>query len=184
MPRGYLKLVFIQGEKRDFIVMKKWLTIIISGLLLTVAVQARAVDYELPDLDDQQQSLDQYHGKWVIVNYWATWCELCMIELPYLASLHESNREGDVVVVGINFESINAKSLKAFVADNAIPYPVLRSEPNPKTPLGLVPALPTTYIIDPDGNIVAGEVGLVTRQSLEDFIAKRRTAKQDKSSQS
>ncbi len=164
--------------------MKKWITIIISGLLLSVAVQSWAVDYELPDLDDQQQSLDQYQGKWVIVNYWATWCELCKMELPHLASLHESNRDGDIVVVGVNFESINTNSLKAFVADNAIPYPVLRSEPIRTTPLGLVPALPTTYIIDPDGNIVAGEVGLVTRQSLEDFIAKRRTANQDESSQS
>lgn len=155
-----------------------------SGLLLAVAVQARAVDYELPDLDGQQQSLDQYHGKWVIVNYWATWCETCKIELPYLASLHESNREGDVVVVGINFESINTKSLKAFVAENAIPYPVLRSEPIRTTPLGLVPALPTTYIIDPNGELVAGEVGLVTRQNLEDFIAKRRATTQDDPSQS
>ena len=164
--------------------MKKWLTIIVSGLLLTVAAQARAVDYALPDLDGQQQSLDQFHGKWVIVNYWATWCELCKTELPHLTSLHESNRDGDVVVVGINFESINVESLKAFVTENAIPYPVLRSEPLPKTPLGLVPALPTTYIIDPDGNIVAGEVGLVTRQNLEDFIAKRRAANQDEPAQS
>ena len=48
----------------------------------------------------------------------------------------------------------------------------------------MVPALPTTYIIDPDGNIVAGEVGLVTRQNLEDFIAKRRTTSQDEPAQS
>jgi thiol-disulfide isomerase/thioredoxin len=164
--------------------MKKWSIIIISGLLLAVAAQARAVDYELPDLDDQQQSLDQYRGKWVIVNYWATWCELCKIELPHLASLHESNRVGDVVVVGINFESINAKTLMTFVADNAIPYPVLRSEPIPRTPLGLVPALPTTYIIDPNGEIVAGEVGLVTRENLEEFIAKRSSTNQNDPSKS
>jgi len=164
--------------------MNKWLTVIISGLLLTVTIQASAVDYELPDLDDQQQSLDQYHGKWVIVNYWATWCELCKLELPHLASLHESNKDGDIVVIGINFESINTKSLKAFVADNAIPYPVLRSEPIRTTPLGLVPALPTTYIIDPNGEIVAGEVGLVTRENLEEFIARRNSSNQDDPPQS
>ena len=164
--------------------MNKWLTIIVAGLSLAVAVQASAVDYELPDLDDQQQSLDRYRGKWVIVNYWATWCELCKIELPHLASLYESNKDGDVVVVGINFESINTKSLKAFVAENAIPYPVLRSEPIRTTPLGLVPALPTTYIIDPNGEIVAGEVGLVTRENLEKFIAKRNSSNQKDPSQS
>ena len=164
--------------------MNKWLTIIVAGLSLAVAVQASAVDYELPDLDDQQQSLDQYHGKWVIVNYWATWCELCKIELPHLAALHESNKDGDIVVIGVNFESINTNSLKAFVAENAIPYPVLRSEPIRMTPLGLVPALPTTYIIDPNGEIVAGEVGLVTRENLEEFIAKRNSGNQADPSQS
>ena len=48
---------------------------------------------------------------------------------------------------------------------------MLRSEPVPVTALGKVPALPTTYIIDPDGKVVAGEVGLVSRQDLEDYIA-------------
>lgn len=51
---------------------------------------------------------------------------------------------------------------------------MLRSEPVPVTPLGKVPALPTTYIIDPDGKVVAGEVGLVSRQNLEDYIARKR----------
>jgi hypothetical protein len=63
------------------------------------------------------------------------------------------------------------------VAAQSIPYPVLRSEPAPSTPLGPVPALPTTYIINPDGKVVAGEVGLVTRQNLEDYIAGKQAEK-------
>jgi thiol-disulfide isomerase/thioredoxin len=146
-------------------------------LLLLAASQVRAVDYVLPDIDGQMQSLDQYKGKWVIVNYWATWCGTCLKELPDLVSLHENNRDKDIVVVGVNFESINNDRLKAFVAEQSIPYPVLRSEPVPATALGKVPALPTTYIIDPDGKVVAGEVGLVTRQDLEDYIAGKKAEK-------
>jgi thiol-disulfide isomerase/thioredoxin len=119
------------------------------------------------------QSLKQYQGKWVIVNYWATWCGTCRKELPDLASLHENNRQ-DLVVVGINFETIDRKTLKDFVAKQNIPYPVLHSEPVRNTPLGPVPALPTTYIIDPTGKLIAGEVGIVTRQNLEDYIAEQR----------
>ena len=152
---------------------RTWQTIL-STLLLLTASQVRAVDYELPDLDDQMQSLDQYQGKWVIVNYWATWCGTCMKELPDLVDMHENNKDKDIVVVGVNFESIGNDQLKAFVAEQSIPYPVLRSAPVPVTALGKVPALPTTYIIDPDGMVVAGEVGLVSRQNLEDYIAAKK----------
>lgn len=143
---------------------------VLASLLLLTASQAGAVSYELPDINGQMQSLDQYRGKWVIVNYWATWCGTCKKELPDLVSLHEGNKDRDIVVVGVNFESIDNDKLKAFVAEQSIPYPVLRSEPVPVTALGKVPALPTTYIIDPEGRVVAGEVGLVTRQNIEDYI--------------
>ena len=161
--------------------MEKRLVLIVLLLLGLVSVQANAVDYQLPDLDGQMQSLDQYQGKWVIVNYWATWCGTCMKELPDLVSMHENNKDKDIVVVGVNFESIGKDQLKAFVAEQSIPYPVLRSEPIPVTALGKVPALPTTYIIDPDGKVVAGEVGLVSRQNLEDYITGKKAEKESAS---
>lgn len=153
--------------------MKNWLAGLFVTLLLSICVQARAVDYSLPDVDGRIQSLDQYLGKWVVVNYWATWCGTCRKELPDLVSLYENNRQ-DLVVVGINFETIDRQSLKDFVAKQNIPYPVLRSVPMRKTPLGPVPALPTTYILDPAGKLVAGEVGLVSKQNIEDYIAAQR----------
>ena len=148
-------------------------------LILVVATEARAVDYELPDTDGQVQSLDQYKGKWLIVNYWATWCSTCLKELPELIDFHKNN-ELNAVVVGINFESIERKKLKDFVESKIIPYPVLSSEPVKKTPLGPVPALPTTYIINPQGKVVAGEIGLVTRENLQAYIEQKQAAqKQD-----
>jgi len=159
---------------------RNWFVLLVPLLLLT-ASQVRAVDYKLPDVDGQMQSLDQYQGKWVIVNYWATWCGTCMKELPDLVAMHENNKDKDIVVVGVNFESIDNDQLKAFVAKQSIPYPVLRSEPVPVTALGKVPALPTTYIIDPDGKVVAGEVGLVSRQNLEDYITGKKAEKESAS---
>ena len=147
---------------------------VISVLLLFAGMQVSAVDYKLPDLDGQMQSLEQYKGKWVIVNYWATWCGTCRKELPELISLHEANKDKDIVVVGINFESISPDKLRAFVDDQAIPYPVLLTEPIRVTPLGPVTALPTTYIINPDGKLVAGQVGMVGHQDLEAYINQNR----------
>ena len=154
--------------------MKTWLNGLVSAILPGVCALAHATGYALPDLDGRLQSLDQYRGKWVIVNYWATWCGTCREELPDLISLHETYRNRDIVVVGINFETIDPATLKRFVAEQDIPYPVLRSKPVRKTPLGPVPALPTTYIVNPAGKTVAGEIGLVTQKNLEDYIAAQR----------
>ena len=112
----------------------------------------------------------------------ATWCGTCLKERPDLVDRHENNKDKDIVVVGVNFESIDNEQLKSFVENKSIPYPVLRSEPAPVTALGKVPALPTTYIIDPSGNVVAGEVGLVSRQDLEDYIASKQAEKVSASS--
>ena len=158
--------------------MNKWLIRFLWIFLSCLSLQARAVDYQLPDLDGQMQSLDQYKGKWLIVNYWATWCGTCIKELPDLISLHEGHKDGDIVVIGVNFETISPGRLKTFVAEHSIPYPILRTEPVPVTPLGPVPALPSTYIVDPEGKTVAGEVGIVTRKNLEDYIQSKKMAEE------
>lgn len=145
----------------------------ITLLLFVLATESKAVDYKLPDADGKVQSFEQYEGKWLIVNYWATWCALCMEELPELIDFHKNNNV-DAVVVGINFEEIASKELRRFIEEKTIPYTVLSTLPIKKTPLGLVPALPTTYIVDPEGNVVAGEVGMVTREDLEDYIAQKK----------
>ena len=155
--------------------MHRWIIPLIAASLFAGGLPAHALDYRLPDLENRIQSLEQYRGKWVVVNYWATWCGTCRRELPDLAALHEAHQDRDIVVVGINFESIDLPRLQSFVAEQALPYPILRSGPVPGTPLGPVPALPTTYIIDPRGTVVAGEIGLVSRQAIEDYIATQRS---------
>ena len=154
-----------------------FVVLLLLGFALQLcSLQARAVDYALPDINGRVQSMDQYKGKWVIVNYWATWCTTCMKEMPELINFHENNKDSDAVVVGINFESIDRKNLKEFVSDKAIPFTVLNTEPVRVTPIGKVPALPTTYVIDPDGKVVAGTVGIVTQEDLETYIKQKKSS--------
>ena len=156
--------------------MHKCLIFFISFTLAMFSQQLSAVDYKLPDMEGKLQSFDQYLGKWVIVNYWATWCPTCRHELPELIDLHQNTKQ-KIKVIGVNFENINNEKLKQFISDNGVTYPILRSFPMPVTALGKVPALPTTFIIDPSGKVVASEVGLVTRKNIEDYIKSKKTSK-------
>ncbi len=144
------------------------------ALWLPLGAGAEAVKYELPDLNGEVQSLDQYRGKWVVVNYWATWCPPCLEEIPDLVDFHERHKDRDAVVVGINFEDIGRDRLVEFVDSYLVTYPILRSEPLPMTPLGPIPGLPTTYLIDPDGNKVARQVGPLTGKQLEEYIKRKK----------
>ncbi|HHJ15390.1 MAG TPA: TlpA family protein disulfide reductase [Gammaproteobacteria bacterium] len=147
---------------------------VVFACLLTGAAYAEPIEYSLPDLDGKQHALADYKGKWVIVNYWATWCPPCQEEIPDLIDFHERHKDNDAVVLGINFEDIGGEQLSAFVDSFMITYPVLRSEPLAETPLGPIPGLPTTYIVAPDGSLVARQVGPVTDKQLDDYIARKK----------
>jgi thiol-disulfide isomerase/thioredoxin len=146
--------------------------ILLAALFATTANAGDTVDFTLPDLSDKPVSLSDFRGKWVIVNYWATWCPPCLEEIPDLVDLYDNNRD-KLVVLGINHEEVNDEYLKEFVESHLISYPVLRAEPVPVTPLGPVLGLPTTYIISPKGEAMARQEGPVTREAIEKYIARK-----------
>lgn len=141
---------------------------------MTGATAAEPVDYSLPDMSGKTRSLEDYRGKWVVVNYWATWCPPCQEEIPDLVDFHDKHKDSDAVVLGINYEDIGTEQLASFVDSFLISYPVLRSDTVAVTPLGPILGLPTTYIIDPDGSPVMRQVGPITRKQLEDYIEKKK----------
>ncbi len=151
-------------------------------LCLPLWLQAETVELTLPDLKGDMQGLEQYRGKWVVVNYWATWCPPCLEEIPDLVDFHDRHKNSDAVVVGVNFEDIGVERLEAFVDSYLMTYPVLRSDPYKPSPLGAVPGLPTTYVIDPDGNKVARQVGPITGEQLEAFIEAKKKEREKQGS--
>jgi thiol-disulfide isomerase/thioredoxin len=142
------------------------------ALLVATPALAEPVDFTLPDLDGKPVSLSDYRGKWVIVNYWATWCPPCLEEIPELVSLHEDNSD-TLVVLGVDYEEVNTGYLKEFVESHMMSYPVVRTDPVPVTALGPVMGLPTTYIISPTGERLARQEGPVTQADIEKYIARK-----------
>jgi thiol-disulfide isomerase/thioredoxin len=146
--------------------------IFIMALMVSLSASGEKVDFTLKDLDGKPVTLSDFRGKWVIVNYWATWCPPCLEEIPDLVDLYEDNRD-TIMVLGIAFEEVNKDYLREFVSSHMISYPVMNTEPVPVTELGPVTGLPTSYIISPEGERVARQEGPVTREAIEKYIARK-----------
>ena len=145
-------------------------------LLTTLLIPATAtatepLDFPLTTLSGEQQQLSDYRGRWVIVNYWATWCPPCRKEMPELDLFHENHHETDAVVLGINYEKISDEELRQFIDKQFLSFPMYRQPVNHATPFGRLNGLPTTFVISPDGVPVAVETGGITADMLEHFIA-------------
>ncbi|MBD3671171.1 MAG: TlpA family protein disulfide reductase [Gammaproteobacteria bacterium] len=140
---------------------------------LVIMSSAQAADFSLKGIDGQQYKLSDYRGKWVVVNYWATWCPPCLEEIPELVHFHDKHKDKTAVVLGVNYEDKPVEVLQGFAEDYLISYPVLLGEVGSDENVGPIPGLPTTYVVSPEGEVVARQVGPLTAKMLEDFLAEQ-----------
>lgn len=150
--------------------------ILISLLLLISLSNVEAAPaFTIKDIAGKTHHLCDYKGKWVLVNYWATWCPPCLEEIPDLVSLYDYHKDKDLMVIGVAFEYKDAKEVTDFVDDMLMSYPiVLGDEPAQKSELikdvGSAVVLPTTYIYDPQGRLVKIKRGLITKFEIEKLL--------------
>lgn len=148
------------------------LALLVLALVFARTSAANQVDFALPDMDGKTHKLSDYRGKWVVVNYWATWCPPCLEELPELERFHLDHEAKGAMVLGINMERITPKALRRFVDEQMLSYPILMAEPAAASELGKVPGMPTSFLIDPQGQVVARKLGAVTAKTIEQLLAK------------
>lgn len=145
------------------------------ALLLSLQVVSADEDVEYKGLDGKSVKLSDYRGKWVIVNYWATWCPPCRVEMPELSLFHDQHKDKDAIVLGVNYETNDVKKVEDFIEEYMINFPVVREKNGADgrtTSFGPLKGLPTTYMVAPDGKVVAARTGMVDQKMLEAFINK------------
>ena len=148
------------------------------GLFLLLALSwmgaaGATENFTLTDAEGKSHSLAGYRGKWLIVNFWATWCPPCLEEIPDLIELHEAHKKSDLVVIGVALDSTK-ESVVEFVAKKKVSYPVVFGNYDMAAQVGEVEALPTSYLYDPTGKLVSYQQGMVTKDTVESYIKSKK----------
>ena len=142
--------------------------VFVIGLML-LSGAAKAEGFAVTDTRGKTHHLGDYQGKWVLVNFWATWCPPCLEEIPELVSLYEAHRK-EVEVIGIAMQYQAPEAVIEYADNLFMSYPVVLGNEDIAAQIGKVNSLPTTFIFDPQGTMVRRHVGAVTRESVERFM--------------
>jgi thiol-disulfide isomerase/thioredoxin len=139
-----------------------------------IPLSAAANDFSFKDTQGKTQRLSDYRGKWVLVNFWATWCAPCLEEMPELDALHQAHKNKDLVVIGIALEYPNPQVVHDFLKEHPVSFPIVLGDYKMAREVGVVEALPTTYLFNPKGKKVSYQSGMVSRASVEEYIRSKK----------
>jgi peroxiredoxin len=129
-----------------------------------------APDFTLKDSAGKNVKLSDFRGKVVLLNFWATWCGPCKIEIPWFIDFEKSYKDRDFTVLGVSLDDEGWTVVKPFIAERKINYPVVVGTEETSQQYGGVDALPTTFVIDRDGRIASVHQGLVSKSEYENEI--------------
>ena len=140
-----------------------------------------APDFTLTDQYGEPHTLSDYQGQTVFLNFWATWCGPCKMEMPDIQALYEEWDEnaGDLVVLGVAGPGIgregSAEDIAAFLEANGYTYPVVMDDTGTLFYQYGISAYPTTFMIDPEGNVFGYVQGAVSREIMDDIVEQTMT---------
>ncbi|MFN7996293.1 MAG: redoxin domain-containing protein [Bryobacteraceae bacterium] len=129
-----------------------------------------APDFSLKDADGKTVHLSDYKGKVVLLDFWATWCGPCKIEIPWFMDFERRHKDQGFSVLGVSMDEDGWDAVKPFVNDLGINYRIMIGNDTTAEKYGGIEALPTTFLIDRSGKIAAVHVGLTSKGEIENGI--------------
>jgi len=151
----------------------------VTGGTVSADTSAPAPEVTFKDLDGKAVPLSEYKGKVVLVNFWATWCEPCQIEIPWLIEMQQKYSSKGFIILGVDVDDEDSKVVSAFLAKERfqvdseklpINYPVLRGDDAVADKFGGLLGYPTTFLISRDGKIVKRVQGLISYEEITSAI--------------
>jgi len=141
-----------------------------KAALKTDGSRKPAPEFALKDIDGRTVNLSDYKGKVVLLNFWATWCGPCKIEIPWLIDFEQKYKDRGFAVIGVAMDDDGWQAVKPYLAQSKINYRVILGDDSVSTLYGGVESLPTTFILDQDGKIASTHIGLVSKSDYENEI--------------
>ena len=141
-------------------------------VLATSSAWTAAAEFSISDTGGKTHSLGKYQGKWVLVNFWATWCPPCLAEIPEFSELYQSRKNKDLMVLGIAVDYDDPKLVFEFAEKQKMSYPLILGDDDVTSQFGKINVLPTTFLYDPKGKQVLHKIGPLTRAEVEKLIGK------------
>jgi peroxiredoxin len=135
------------------------------------AVGYLAPDFSLRNLKGNYESLDSFRGQVVVLNFWATWCVPCRVEMPSFEKLYRRYRSEGVAVLAVTLDKNSKQKVESFVDEHRISFPILLDEEGEVERLYPSMTIPFTYVIDREGRVVARVDGAKNWGSKETFEA-------------
>ena len=139
------------------------------AVFVALLAAAPAFAFDVTDTEGKRHRLADYRGKWVVVNFWATWCAPCIKEIPEIAEFRQAYA-AKAVVLGIALDVEGEAKTIEFAKKVGHAYPLVLGDEGAEKQFGKVKGLPTTVVFDPAGKRVYDRLGTVTRKSLEQIV--------------
>jgi peroxiredoxin len=129
-----------------------------------------APNFTLKDADGRTVKLSDYKGKVVLLNFWATWCGPCKIEIPWFIDFEQKYKDRGFAVLGVSMDDDGWTAVKPYVTEKKLNYRVLLGNDTVGDQYGGVDSLPTTFLIDRNGKVAATHIGLVSKSDYQNEI--------------
>lgn len=150
-----------------------WLAVIcllLSATIAPVCAREPAPDFELRGADGKKLKLSDFKGQVVLLNFWATWCPPCRAEVPWLNEIHAEYKANGFSVVGVAMDEQGWRSVKPFLAQYSVKYPVLLGNARVARLYGGLDVLPRTLFLDRAGEVVAEHNAILGKDSLRKVV--------------
>ena len=140
--------------------------------LKSEAQRRAAPNFTLKDADGNPVNLTDYRGKVVLVNFWATWCGPCEVEIPWFVEFEQKYRDQGFAVLGLSMDDDGWKAVRPYIASHKINYRVMIASEVVSQQFGDIDSLPTSFVLDRQGRIATNHVGLVDKRDYQNEILK------------
>jgi len=141
-----------------------------SGATSHLTQSSPAPDFSLESLDGKTTRLADFRGKAVLLNFWATWCGPCKIEMPWFVDFQKQYGSQGLQIVGVAMDDASKEDIGKFAKDMGVNYPILIGKESVGDQYGGIPGLPESFLIARDGKIVDKIIGLRGKAEIEDAI--------------